>query len=200
MNKLILLIHSSEIIRKGLGSILKSFFNVEIIQMENLNELSSYKQIKNHSIICIMEDAQNRPVEAMHLLKKNNQFRLIGFIQDNTIQVSGETYTDHMINQHTNAFELQEIFSKCWKIREKAYNPPETDELTHREKEILKLVALGLQNKAIAEKLFISVHTVITHRKNITEKTGIKSISGLTVYAILNKLIDTGSINPENLI
>ncbi|NJO92945.1 MAG: hypothetical protein HC831_31265, partial [Chloroflexia bacterium] len=49
-------------------------------------------------------------------------------------------------------------------------------------------------------KLFISIHTVISHRKNITEKLGIKSISGLTVYAVLNKLIDTESINPEQLI
>ena len=64
----------------------------------------------------------------------------------------------------------------------------------------MQLVALGNSNKEIAEKLFISIHTVISHRKNITEKLGIKSISGLTVYAILNKLIDTNSIDPEQLI
>lgn len=65
----------------------------------------------------------------------------------------------------------------------------ETEELTPREKLILKHVALGLTNKEIASKLFISTHTVISHRKNITRKLDIKTVSGLTVYAILNGII-----------
>ena len=67
-------------------------------------------------------------------------------------------------------------------------------ELSEREKEILVSVAQGLINKEIADKHNISINTVITHRKNITRKTGIKTISGLTVYAILNNLIDINSI------
>lgn len=72
-------------------------------------------------------------------------------------------------------------------------NGPEDDkdaELSAREKEILVCVARGLINKEIADELNISVNTVITHRRNITRKTGIRSIPGLTVYAILNNLID----------
>ena len=45
-------------------------------------------------------------------------------------------------------------------------------------------------NKEIADHLRISVHTVVSHRKNITSKTGIKTIAGLTVYALLNNLLD----------
>jgi DNA-binding CsgD family transcriptional regulator len=56
--------------------------------------------------------------------------------------------------------------------------------------EVLKLVVAGMQNKEIADKLFISVHTVVSHRKNISQKTGIKSQAGLTIYAISNKVID----------
>lgn len=63
------------------------------------------------------------------------------------------------------------------------------NELSEREETILKNVAMGKTNKEIAEDLFLSIHTVITHRKNITSKLGIKSISGLTVYAIMNGLI-----------
>ena len=74
------------------------------------------------------------------------------------------------------------------------------NELTLREKEVLREVAMGYSNKEIADSLFISIHTVITHRKNITGKLGIRSISGLTVYAILNHLIDPGVIDPEKLI
>ena len=63
------------------------------------------------------------------------------------------------------------------------------DKLSSREIEILTAVAQGLLNKEIAYKYNISIHTVITHRKNIVRKTGIKTIAGLTAYAILNNLI-----------
>lgn len=65
----------------------------------------------------------------------------------------------------------------------------ENIELSNREKEILVAVAKGLTNKEIADKLCISTHTVISHRKNITRKTGIKTISGLTLYALFNNLV-----------
>ena len=67
-------------------------------------------------------------------------------------------------------------------------------ELSEREKEILIAVARGMLNKEIADLHGISINTVITHRKNITRKTGIKTVAGLTVYAILNNLIDISSV------
>ena len=51
-----------------------------------------------------------------------------------------------------------------------------------------------MMNKEIADQMNLSVHTVISHRKNITRKTGIKSVSGLTVYALLNNLIDENEL------
>ena len=70
----------------------------------------------------------------------------------------------------------------------------EGEGLSLREKEILICVAKGMLNKEIADLYNISIHTVITHRKNITRKTGIKTVAGLTVYALLNNLIDMNSI------
>lgn len=61
--------------------------------------------------------------------------------------------------------------------------------LSQREIDVLKLVAKGLINKEIAEQLSISFNTVLTHRKNITAKLGIKSVSGLGFYAIMNGYI-----------
>ncbi|MBR5736022.1 MAG: helix-turn-helix transcriptional regulator [Bacteroidales bacterium] len=61
--------------------------------------------------------------------------------------------------------------------------------LTEREKEVLVLVAKGYMSKEIADMLNISMNTVNTHRKNINAKTGIKSIAGLTVYALMNNLM-----------
>ena len=66
--------------------------------------------------------------------------------------------------------------------------------LTKREIAVLVLVAEGLRSKEIADQLNVSEHTVMTHRKNIMQKTGIKSTAGLTMYAMVNGLIDEGSI------
>ena len=67
-------------------------------------------------------------------------------------------------------------------------------DLSAREIEVLKLITKGFINKEIAEKLNISLTTVISHRKNITEKLGIKSVSGLTIYAVMNGYIEADSI------
>ena len=67
-------------------------------------------------------------------------------------------------------------------------------ELTKRETAVLVQLAQGKTNKEIADALNVSVHTVISHRKNITRKTGIKSVAGLTVYAMLNNLIDESTL------
>jgi DNA-binding CsgD family transcriptional regulator len=67
--------------------------------------------------------------------------------------------------------------------------PDSPEGISDREKEVLRLVAVGLTNKEIGDKLFISSHTVITHRKNISSKLGIKTIAGLTMYALINHLI-----------
>ncbi|MBO4751223.1 MAG: response regulator transcription factor [Bacteroidales bacterium] len=65
----------------------------------------------------------------------------------------------------------------------------ESYELSDREREVLVLVAQGLSSKEIADKLSISIHTVNSHRKNITRKTDIKSVAGLAVYATLHNMI-----------
>lgn len=67
-------------------------------------------------------------------------------------------------------------------------------DLSAREVEVLILITKGLINKEIAERLHISLTTVISHRKNITEKLGIKSVSGLTVYAVMNGYIEADKI------
>ena len=71
---------------------------------------------------------------------------------------------------------------------------PETEELSDREKDVLVQVVRGLSNKEIADVLCISTHTVISHRKNIARKLNIHSTAGLTIYAIVNKLVDINSL------
>ena len=68
------------------------------------------------------------------------------------------------------------------------------DTLSQREKEIVICVVKGMTNKEIAEKLFLSIHTVITHRRNISKKLQIHSAAGLTIYAIVNKLVTLSDV------
>ncbi len=67
--------------------------------------------------------------------------------------------------------------------------------LSEREREIVGLIVRGLTNKEVADRLFISVNTVLTHRKNISRKLNIHSVSGLTIYAIVNHLVNLEEIS-----
>lgn len=69
-----------------------------------------------------------------------------------------------------------------------------SDELSHREIEVLTLIAQGLLNKEVADKLNISLNTVLSHRKNITAKLGVKTVSGLIFYCISHGLITSDEI------
>ena len=106
------------------------------------------------------------------------------------------SYLDHsMLTPFGGVIEINDTKSKVIsKMNEFAQSEAtkNTDdvELSKRETDVLIAVAKGMMNKEIADQMNISIHTVISHRKNITRKTGIKSVSGLTVYALLNNLID----------
>lgn len=73
-------------------------------------------------------------------------------------------------------------------------NDGEQETLSQREKEIICCVVRGMTNKETAEKLFLSIHTVITHRRNIARKLQIHSPAGLTIYAIVNKLVELSEV------
>ena len=66
--------------------------------------------------------------------------------------------------------------------------------LTNREIEVMSLIAQGLINKEIADRLNIGLSTVITHRKNIMDKLGMKSVSALTIYAVMHGYVDINKI------
>ena len=66
--------------------------------------------------------------------------------------------------------------------------------MTNREVEVLSLIVQGFINKEIADRLNIGLTTVITHRKNIMEKLGVRSVSALTIYAVMNGYVDINRI------
>ena len=86
---------------------------------------------------------------------------------------------------------LRPALQKTRKLKIENRRPSfETEELSDRENDVLVQVVKGLSNKEIADVLCISTHTVISHRKNIARKLNIHSTAGLTIYAIVHKLID----------
>ncbi len=200
MNRKIFIIHSSEIVRKGLAAILRNYFNYEIFMLENLEALNGYRDLKGQNIILIIQETLLQGINPALPFEKYNQPKIIIFRNSHPHISPVPPFCEETIGLETSSLQIQEVISCCWQTKGQKSQKSASEELTTREKDVLRLVALGHTNKAIAEKLYISIHTVISHRKNITEKTGIKSISGLTVYAILNNLIDTDTINPENLI
>ncbi|MCH5234379.1 MAG: response regulator transcription factor [Muribaculaceae bacterium] len=91
--------------------------------------------------------------------------------------------------------DLNEISSKIMSaIHLENEDLEEKENLSSREKEIISYVVKGFTNHEIADKLFLSVHTVMTHRRNIARKLQIHSATGLTIYAIVNKIVDLSEI------
>jgi DNA-binding CsgD family transcriptional regulator len=99
------------------------------------------------------------------------------------------SYPSNYISIHSPQETIIEQFKQFF-VKENGYTSTDSNkELSLREIEVLQLIVKGITNKEIADKLYISLNTVQTHRKNITTKLGIKTVSGLTFYAIMNGII-----------
>lgn len=118
----------------------------------------------------------------------SHQFQLSGVPILNIYQVEEQLVKDILkLHQHAH--------HDGYPVKDMPPTPPTTGhELSAREIEVLVLITKGLINKEIADKLNIGLTTVITHRKNITEKLGIKSVSGLTIYAVMNGYVEADRI------
>ena len=98
---------------------------------------------------------------------------------------------DQTISIYDTAEQIKE---KLLQLHGSEAGGKEHDALSAREREIVVCVVKGMTNKQIAEKLCLSLHTVITHRRNIAGKLQIHSPAGLTIYAIVNKLVELSEI------
>lgn len=195
-NRSIVIISPSDIVLAGLAEILKGSLAGEVIVLHRGDEIIDYPQLNgNILVIATAEEFEKSGTFIRQILSS------AGTVQFLKLQL--DTNSTHS-NQTINLFDAPSLI--CYKVNEilnsfLANNIKETDtELTKREIEVLQLITKGYSNKEIADHLFVSTHTVISHRKNISEKTGIKSASGMTMYAILKKIIDVGDINQDELI
>jgi len=163
-----------------------------IDKAQSIVELHELLEKEKADIILLSTNLISAEMEMNSLLKKlgNQMPKLIAYLPNSKSKIEQQNlFIEHIRFDDSKETVLTKLNHRLEEmIGENADN--ESSDLSEREKEILKEVALGLTNNDIADKLFISVHTVITHRKKITKKLGIKSVSGLTVYAIINGLIE----------
>ena len=104
---------------------------------------------------------------------------------------------DDQVSVYDSADELRHKLERlnAEEIPETEGESDDQQTLSGREKEIVVCVVKGMTNREIADRLYLSTHTVITHRRNIARKLQVHSASGLTVYAIVNKLIELKDLN-----
>jgi len=196
MDKRFVIIHKSDIIRKGLWAILREAFHYEFILLASVTDITNYSGFVKTEFYILLE------AESYSLFVEKQIQKSLGASNNiNIIKIQSKLQNDSqgaLISINDSSDKIISEIKNHTENKEEVKNG--FSDLSEREKDVLSQVALGHTNKEIADLLFISIHTVITHRKHITDKLGIKSISGLTVYAILNKLIDTENIDPASLI
>jgi DNA-binding NarL/FixJ family response regulator len=194
--KKIILITPSKIIARGINAILSDYgdFRLEAI----LSDISRENEnvLKNTSIDIIIIDTglwgYSSRRQFRSLISEYSDAAIIGV---NTLALDEES--KKLYDELFSIYDAPSVIInklRAANTSERELSEQNKNELSIREQEILVCVAKGMLNKEIADKFNISIHTVITHRKNITKKTGIKTVAGLTVYALLNNLIDPNSI------
>ncbi len=102
----------------------------------------------------------------------------------------------HGFDDVVSIHDTEEVIkNKLLSLLERQDIKSDKKELSQREREIIVCVVKGMTNRQIADSLYISTHTVIAHRRNIASKLQIHSSAGLTIYAIVNKLVNLSEIN-----
>ena len=195
VNKILVICHS-DIILKGLAEILAGCDSDEVILLHHPNELIDYPNLSGYILLIV----------PFHIFETNEEFLKRMFSNGREtkylyLNIDFEnTASKGVLNIYDNQIAIVNKVNECLNTYGGKSDEGVVNELTKREIDVLQLVSKGFANKDVADKLSISIHTVISHRKNISEKTGIRSASGLTMYAVLKKIIDIDEISTSDLI
>lgn len=193
----IAIIESSQIIFEGITNILhKSGFHLRFYKLDSLNDLELSIIKEEIKIIVLNPLLILNKIDEFVSLKLNNAEISWVALQYSFIDRDLISKFDAVIQINDSTEILKETIDKLSNTAPNNINAEsQSEKISNREIEVLIQLVHGLSNKEIAEKLNLSIHTVISHRKNISQKTGIKSQSGLTIYAISNKLVSLDNLN-----
>lgn len=196
--KVLAVAETSYIIRKGLVYVLSQLQSVgkvvEIKEMEDINYQLNLLQPDAVLINPMLLGHSSRQDirQQLNLPKKTSIIALVYNLIDEQFYRS----YDAIVRINDSESKIEETLNNC--LSKEQANQSDQEGLSDREKEILISVVKGMSNKEIADHHNISIHTAITHRRNITRKLKVHSISGLTIYAIINKLVDISEIKYQD--
>lgn len=185
----IVLVEPSLILRSGMSYVLRRLttFDVQVVETGEPERLEELIAEAAPDVLIINPSLTD---EEMLRELQQKSLRLIAF-QSVLADARLMQRFDAVVSIYDTAEQIKE---KLLQLHGSEAGGKEHDALSAREREIVVCVVKGMTNKQIAEKLCLSLHTVITHRRNIAGKLQIHSPAGLTIYAIVNKLVELSEI------
>lgn len=184
-------IEPSPIVIEGIESLLlKLPLRINIILIRDFEDMTSKNSLRNLDFLII------NPTQLFNRVRQVKMFRF----ENPKIKWFGIVYAVFDKETLSNFDEIisiddtRDTILKKIQKHIKSSDDRNSNSLSDREIDVLKEIVRGRANKEIADVLNISIHTVMSHRKNIMQKTGIKSQAGLTVYALTNNILSVDSI------
>lgn len=188
MKKRLLIVEPSEVIVAGLKALLDGQIRLKVLEPEMSADHLDERMIAARPDVVLINPTL---IGSPDLLHHGHEVAVVALVYQYVERDRLKRY-DAVIDIRDSRAALIETLSQATPGDDD--RPKSNYELTKRETAVLVELAQGKTNKEIADALNVSVHTVISHRKNITRKTGIKTVAGLTVYAILNGYVDINSV------
>ena len=188
MKQRLLIVEPSELILEGLKSILDGQIRFKVLEPEMSADHLAERLVASRPDVVLINPTL---VDNVSRLRGEHPLALVALVYQYVERESLKQY-DGVVDIRDSRAVIIETLAQASPSEDNAAKS--SYELTKRETAVLVELAQGKTNKEIADALNVSVHTVISHRKNITHTTGIKSVAGLTVYAMLNNLIDESSL------
>ncbi|MBR5394848.1 MAG: helix-turn-helix transcriptional regulator [Bacteroidaceae bacterium] len=159
-----------------------SGYNVDIFSKHHSDTTGKFQELKNIIIKYLPHNglANNQLTATLYDIYNNEEWLLNHSNVEEVLFVPAIRLLEQKVKEKDVSAKISSMINKA----------ESTETVSEREKEIIMCLVQGMSNKEIAAKLFISVNTVITHRRNISRKLQIHSLAGLTIYAIANNMID----------
>lgn len=206
---------SNEIIRIGLRTLLSTERNIQIVgEAKNNEELIALNRAFDASIVLIDYTSRGFSIDVIpQILQKKPDLNVVAITPDQSAQTLVNALRSGVksyVKKDCDSQEIIDSIRETWRgnkffcgqiletIREAEIDVNDIDfesfncepiSLSERETEIITMIAEGLTNVMIADSLYLSNHTINTHRKNIMAKLGVKNTAGIVLYAVKTNLV-----------
>ena len=189
----IVIAEPSVIIRSGLIAVLKRLTSLSIDVAEIIDIHTLVAQLCKFKPDVLIIDPSQLGVFSLQRLRKevgHPEIKIIA-LQNTMVDSMTLKHYDEVVSIYDSLDTIKDKLERII-VTEETTNPKQ--ELSVREKEIVVCIVKGMTNKQIADHLILSTHTIMSHRRNIVSKLQIHSPAGLTIYAIVNKLVEIDQI------